>query len=341
MANAPKVDAALKATFGTSFTDKIAITHYRNGAWEPFTIQPYGPIQLEPSAHVLHYASTCFEGLKAHRHDDGSVHIFRLDRHMQRLHDSAGLLCLPQPDPRFVSEGIKNLIRECVDWVPEQPGALYIRPTLFGTLASIGAAASPSSEACLYILLSPVGDYFETGLKPLKILIDDDRMRTAPHFGSAKTGGNYASALGQIQRAKQKYGVQQVLFAPDGDVQETGAANFLLISDHEILTKKLDNSFLHGVTRDSILELGRDLGYKISEREIGVTEVLEWARYGEAALSGTAAVLAGIGSFVYNDEVILCNNGEIGPNTLKLRQALIDIHGGKSPDNHHWLTRAC
>jgi len=339
MAIAKNVTDAVRSSFGSLFVEKMAITHFRDGAWEPFQIQPYAPLPMDPAAHVFHYASTCFEGLKAHRHADDSVHIFRLNKHMKRFERSAKLLCMPVPDPDEVGKAVSKLVRENKEWVPEEPGSLYIRPTLIGTLPNIGAAAHPTTEACLFILLSPVGDYFEGGLKPLKLLIEPDKMRTSPSFGSAKTGGNYAASLGQIMSARETYGTSQVLFAPGGDVQETGAANFLLINDKEILTKKLNDSFLHGVTRDSILQMGKDMGYKVTERDLSIEEVIDWVKDGEAALSGTAAVLAGIGSFVYRGETISCGNGEIGPNTLKLRQALVDIHGGKTADAHGWLTR--
>ena len=339
MTIATSIQDALTHPFGTQFAPQMAIARFCDGAWEPFEVLPYGDIRLPPSAHVFHYASTCFEGLKAHRHGDGNVHIFRLERHMKRFAHSAAMLYLPYPGVETMVEVVRDLIARQRDWVPDQPGALYIRPTLIGTEHSIGAAARPSNEALLFVLLSPVGDYFETGLKPLHILLDDQAMRTSPAFGQAKTGGNYASALGHIMRAREIYQTQQVLFAPGGDVQETGAANFLLLNDREILTKRLDASFLHGVTRDAILQLGRDFGYRVTERDFTTAELLDWIKDGEAALSGTAAVLAGVGSFVYRGETVTVGDGEIGPNTLKLRRALVDIHAGRVEDPHGWLYR--
>ncbi len=327
MAIAKSVTEAVKSPFGTLFVEKMAITHFKDGAWGPFQIQPYAPLQLDPAAHVLHYASTCFEGLKAHKHADGSVHIFRLNKHMRRFEQSAKQLCMPVPDPDTVAEAISRLVRENKEWVPPQPGSLYIRPTLIGTLPNIGAAAHPTTQACLYILLSPVGDYFQGGLTPLKLLIEPDQMRTSPSFGSAKTGGNYAASLGQIMRAREAYGTNQVLFSPGGDVQETGAANFLLINDNEIMTKKLNTTFLHGVTRDSILQMGRDMGYKVTERDFTIEELQAWVKgSGEAALSGTAAILAGIGSFVLREEDIVCGNGEIGCVCLVWRHELSVVY---------------
>lgn len=331
-----EVEAAVKSTFGTVFADKISVARFQNDEWSPFEIQPLKPLELHPATHCLHYSSTCFEGLKIHRWNDGTDHTFRLDQHIRRMQSSAQLLYLPVPEADLLENMIIELVRKCRDWIPDHPGALYVRPTLLGTMPSIGAAAAPSNEAMLYILLSPVGDYFAGGLTPLKLLLDDLHMRTSPDFGIAKTGGNYASALHHIQEAKAQFGTHQVLFAPGGDVQETGAANFLLINDRQILTKKLDSSFLHGITRDSILRLGAEMGYEVIEDDISINQVLEWTKGGEAALSGTAAVLAGVGSIVYHGKEYQFGSGEVGPNTLKLRDALTAIQDGRKPDIFGW-----
>ena len=167
---------------------------------------------------------------------------------------------------------VVDLVARHVDDIPDPPSSLYLRPTLVGTLPNIGAAAAPSTEATLFVLASPVGDYFTGGPRPLKLPVDDTRARSTEQLGSTKTGGNYAAALGPTLDAKAQYGVDQVLFCPNGDVQETGASNFMLVSDDEIITKPLDATFLHGMTRASILTIGADLGYKIRERNFTVTE---------------------------------------------------------------------
>lgn len=330
--------SAPAAAFGTTFTSRMAVAWFRDGAWSDWRIQDTQPLSLHPAAHVLHYASTCFEGLKAYRWEDGSIRVFRLQRHVERMRASARLLCLPVPEPALVTEMTTALVDACRVEVPAAPGALYLRPTLIGTMPNIGAAAGVTTEAMLYVLASPVGDYFQGGARPLRILVDDHHLRAPPDFGMAKTGGNYASALRHIMQARETYGVDQVLFCPGGDVQETGASNFLLLSDDEILTKKLDGSFLHGVTRDSVLQLGARLGYRITERDLNVQELLAWIEHGEAALSGTAAVLAGVGTLVYHDRRLTVGDGELGRNTLRLRDALTEIQAGRAPDPFGWLT---
>src|ERR1700732_457682 len=325
--------------FGTLLTSHMAVATYQGGSWGPSEIKPVAPIELSPAAHVLHYASTCFEGYKAFRRADGTVHVFRMDRHIQRMRQSARQLVLPEPDAAALAEMVRAVINRCRDAVPEAPGALYLRPILFGTTPNIGAAATPADEAQLIVLASPVWDYFAGGMKPLRIFVEDVNSRTATQTGRVKTGGNYAAALGPTLEARRRYSADQVLLCPGGEVQETGAANFLLIRKGHLLTRSLDSTFLHGVTRDSLLTMAREDGYKCEERVFNVSEMLEWARDGEAALSGTAAVLAGVGVLIHRGKEYRLSGGEVGPVTQELRQKLVSIQRGEIADRHGWSTR--
>jgi branched-chain amino acid aminotransferase len=328
-----------RPAFGTLLTSHMAIATFRDGHWSEAELKPVAALELSPAAHVLHYASTCFEGFKAFRHADGSVHTFRMDRHIQRLRQSARQLVLPEPDAAQLASMVRSVITHGRDDVPEAPGALYLRPLLLGTTANIGAASTPSSEALLIVLASPVWDYFAGGMKPLRILIDDENTRSAAQMGMVKTGGNYAAAMGPTLNARAKYQVDQVLFCPGGEVQETGAANFLLIRDGEVMTRGLDSTFLHGVTRESLLTLARDRGFKVSERVFDVGAMLEWVKSGEAALSGTAAVLAGVGTLIYRGTEHRVGGGDVGQMTRELRAELVAIQQGQAPDRHRWLER--
>jgi branched-chain amino acid aminotransferase len=317
----------------------MVVSRFRDGKWTPIDARPVGPIDIHPAAHVLHYASSCFEGFKAYRWADGSINVFRMDRHIERLRQSARALVLPEPDAAQLAQMIRAAVDQNRAHVPEAPGALYLRPLLFGTTPNIGAAATPADEASLIVLASPVWDYFAGGMKPLRIYVEDVNSRTATQTGRVKTGGNYAAALGPTLEARKQYKADQVLFCPGGEVQETGAANFLLIKKGKILTRSLDSTFLHGVTRDSLLAMARDDGYKCEERVFNVAEMLEWARDGEAALSGTAAVLAGVGVLIHRGQEHRLSGGEVGPTTLELRQKLVSIQRGEVADHHGWSTR--
>ncbi len=327
------------AAFGTVFMPEMAISNFDGEKWTDAQLVPSDSLTFHPGAHVLHYASTCFEGLKAFRHADGSIKLFRMDKNIARFAQSSDLLSLPAIDTAATEKMIKDVVNRFADEVPEPPGSMYIRPTHIGTEAAIGKAAAPSMASCQYVLLSPVGNYFSSDAGTLRLLLDETGMRCAPHNGMIKSGGNYASALRPIMQARDEFKADQVLFCPNGDVQETGAANFLLIDNDEIITKALDESFLHGVTRDSILTLARDMGMKVSERELTVTELLERAAKPgcEAALSGTAAVLAPVGTFIHNGKEHIVGDGKEGPRTQALRKAMNDIQWGLAEDKHNWL----
>jgi branched-chain amino acid aminotransferase len=313
----------------------MASAPFEGSEYGPFRLHPVEALSLHPGAHVFHYASACFEGLKAHRGKTGEARIFRLDSHTARLRQSARLMCMPIPETDLVYQMVEEVVRANRGVIPPPPGSLYLRPILIGTEVNIGAAGSPPGSGLLYVLASPVGDYFAGGMRPLRILIEDEGRRSTPGFGMVKAGANYASALRMVVAARQYHGADQVLFAPNGLVEETGASNFLLLDDDLVVTAPLSDSYLHGITRDSTLQLARRLGYRVEERPLPVEEVLAWE--GEAALSGTAAVLSGVGTFIHRGEEISINGGQVGTNTLRLRQALTDIHTGVDDDPFGWV----
>lgn len=325
--------------FGTRFMDKMVVSHFADG-WSDARIVPSDSISLHPGAHVLHYASTCFEGLKAFRQVDGSVAIFRMDKNVARFAQSSQLLYLPDIDQEQTSRMISDIVTEFRDQIPDTPASMYIRPTHIGTEAAIGKAAAPSATSMQYVLLSPVADYFAGGEACLRLLLDEKGVRCGPDHGMVKGGGNYASALKHIMRARAEVKADQVLFCPGGDVQETGAANFILVDGNQIITKALDESFLHGVTRDSLLTLARDNGMDVQERELTVEELIERsAKPGcEAGLTGTAAVLAAVGTLIHGGREYKVGSGEAGPRIRAMREELNAIQWGKSEDNHNWLT---
>ena len=328
------------SSFGSVFLPEMILARYNGSEWSAPEWGPSDRLTLHPGAHVLHYSSTCFEGLKAFRQPDGRVAIFRMDQNIARLAQSSHLLYLPEFEPELLGDMIKTAVARYADEIPLPPESLYIRPTHMGTDPCIGKAAAPSLESLLYVLLSPVGDYFAGGAKALRLLVEQNSARCSLHMGMVKSGGNYASAMHPTMEARKQYNADQVLFAPGGDVQETGAANFLLIDGNEIITKALDTSFLHGVTRSSILTLARDRGMTVSERDLTVAELVERSKNPgcEAALSGTAAVLTSVGTMVVDGEDHVIGSGEPGPVVKSLREELNNIQWGKTEDRHGWLT---
>lgn len=329
---------AVPAVFGSEFYAQMPVLAYENGVWQPVRWQSAHDLTLAPGAHALHYGSECFEGLKAFRQHDGRIVLFRPQANIVRMQQSARLLSLPVPEADAFLAALVALVRRAADEVPEVPASLYLRPTLIGTDPVIGKAGVPSDSALLYILASPVGDYFQSGA-PMKLVVETENMRCAPHMGRVKCGGNYASALPWVLKAKAEHGANQVLFCPGGDVQETGASNFILICDNELITKPLSDAFLHGVTRDSVLTVARGLGYTVSERDFTVDELAKAVTEGaEAILTGTAAVISPVTSLVIGGREIQVASQVRGQ---ALRQAVTDIQYGLSADTHQWLVTVC
>lgn len=328
----------MAGAFGTEFAPFMAVSHSDlHGEFEPVEIQPYGPITLSPAAHVLHYGSECFEGLKAHRGEDGVVRIYRLDAHVDRMVSTAKLMHIPAPPAEVIRQGIVDAVRANLDAIPAQPNSAYIRPMLFGTEANVGAAGYPPASACFMVLVSPVGDYFSAD-KTLRIYVETEMLRTTPIFGRMKAGANYALALPPTLAAMDKYKADQVLFAPNGDIQETGASNFVVFHNNTLITPPLCDAFLHGVTRNSVIQLARDNDLDVQERQLTVDELVELAPTCEASLTGTAAIMAPVGTLIVKGEDITVGNGQPGEITMMLRNQLRDIQKAVAPDPHGWLT---
>lgn len=114
------------AAFGSVFMPKMALATFENNQWSDTNIVPADSISLHPGAHVLHYSSTCFEGLKTFRHENGSVHIFRMDQNIDRFAQSSKLLSLPEIDKEQVSKMILDIVSEFASDVPLPPGSIIM-----------------------------------------------------------------------------------------------------------------------------------------------------------------------------------------------------------------------
>ena len=327
----------MATSFGSAFAKVMAKATFDGEGYAEPVLGPVEPLTLSPAAHVLHYGSACFEGMKAHKGTDGTVRIFRLDSHVARMRRSCAALFLPAPEADMLAGAITEVVRANLGEVPDAPGALYLRPAVIGTEPNVGAAARPSAEGLLFVLASPVGDYFDSSTT-LTLGVETDLPRTTPQFGEVKTGANYAMALGVTRRYAAEHGTDQVLFAPNGEVQETGAANFLMIDGDTIVTRALDSSFLHGITRDSVLTIAKEQGYNVEERTLTVEELRGKLDSAECALSGTAAVLAPVGALVIDGERLTVRDGGPGPRTAALREALTALQRGQAEDPFGWTT---
>ena len=324
------------APFGTVFAPRMGVLRHDDGFGDVEVVDT-AALSLHPATHALHYGSQCFEGLKAHRHRDGGVRLFRADRHVARMRTSLAAVHLPVPDAQLLDRLVTATVAANLDAVPDPPGSLYLRPTSIGTDANIGSAAHPSASSLTYVIASPVGDYFAGGVRPLRLVVQTSRGRTVADLGAVKCGANYLMALDPTLAARDGHGADQVLFAPGGRLEETGASNIALVDGARLVTPRFDGSFLQGVTRDSLLAIGRDLGYDVAEADLDVDDLVAWAAAGEVVLMGTAAVVSPVGELVVDGRAVTVAGGQVGPHALALRERLVGVQRGDVADTHGWL----
>jgi branched-chain amino acid aminotransferase len=331
--------------FGQHFTDHMVdICWSARGGWHRPRVSPYGPIQLEPSAAVLHYAQEVFEGLKAYRHEDGSIWTFRPEANATRMQRSAHRLALPELPVDLFIESIKQLIAVDGDWVPSAPEtSLYLRPFMFAKEAFLGVR--PANKVAYYVIASPAGAYFSGGVSPVSIWLSTAYSRAGKGgTGAAKTGGNYASSL-LPQAEAYEHGCAQVLFldAVEGKyLEELGGMNIVLVYSDGTLVTPASDSILEGVTRDSVLQLARDRGHRVEERPVSIDEWRAGVASGDIAevfACGTAAVITPIAQLRSEEFTIGEADAPAGELTMSLRDELTDIQYGRRPDRHGWLTR--
>jgi branched-chain amino acid aminotransferase len=328
--------------FGKYFTDHmVSITWTSADGWHDARVEPYGPIPLDPATSVLHYAQEIFEGLKAYRHADDSIWMFRPEANAERFQRSAKRMALPElPVDEFVAS-IETLVDIDRDWVPTGgENSLYLRPFMFATEAFLGVR--PSAEVRYMVIASPVGSYFSGGVKPVKIWLSQNYTRAAlGGTGAAKCGGNYAAGLA-AQIEATEHGCDQVAFLDAEQhrwIEELGGMNLYFVrADGKLVTPRLSGSILEGVTRSSIMRLGEEFGLEPEERQISIDEWRDGVASGEIRevfACGTAAVITPVGTLMWDGGEV--GNGTAGEITTQLRQRLVDLQYGRSGDPQGWL----
>lgn len=328
--------------FGKIFTDHMYIMDYSPElGWHDPRIEPYHAIELEPSAMVFHYGQEMFEGLKAYRTEDGRTLLFRPTKNIERANNSNRRLCIPEiPEEDFLN-ALKTLVSVEKDWIPTAPGtSLYIRPFVIATDPFLGVR--PADHYLFMIILSPSGAYYESGLDPVKIWIEDDYVRAVRGgIGEAKTGGNYVASLKAQMKAHDE-GYSQVLWLDGVErkyIEEVGAMNIFFKISGKVVTPMLNGSILPGVTRASCIDLCKSWGMEVEERRVSVEELVEAAKTGaleECWGSGTAAVISPVGALRFEDTVMEISGGGIGPVSQKLYDTVTGLQTGKIPDDLGW-----
>lgn len=335
--------------FGQYFTDHMATAAWSAaGGWHDGVIGAYGPLSLSPATAVFHYAQTIFEGLKAYRHADDSIWLFRPGANAARFADSARRLALPVLAEADFLHSLTELVNLDVDWVPGGgETSLYLRPFMFASEAFLGVR--PSALVTYCVLASPAGSYFARGPLPVRIWVSREFTRAAPGgTGAAKCGGNYAAGLLPQQEA-HAHGCDQVVFLDAVErryIEELGGMNlWFVMADGSVVTPPTGGTILPGITREAISTLLAEAGHTVREEPYSLQDWrsdVATGRLAEVFACGTAAVVTPVGTLVHQlsdgsvEEVTMSGGSTV---TAALRRQLLDIQHGRTPDTHGWLVQ--
>ena len=349
-AKQPAVRDALVAEggFGKHYTDHMVICQWSQGeGWSEPELVPYGPISLDPATAVFHYGQEIFEGMKAYKQPDGSISLFRPEENARRFARSAARLALPEMPVELFMETVETLVAQDAGWVPSRVGeSLYIRPFMIAT--EVGLGVRPSNKATYLLIATPAGAYFDPS-KAVSVWISTEYVRAAQGgTGEAKCGGNYAASL-VAQKAAALEGCDQVVWIDAQErkwIEEMGGMNLYFIKGHgadaTVVTPKLTGTLLPGITRDSILSVAKDLGYKTDEVMISIDDWRNGVESGEISeifACGTAAVVSPVGQAKSKMGTWITGDGQPGPITMQIRNHLLGIQHGTIEDAHGWRSK--
>ena len=341
-----RAEAIADPKFGTVFTDHMVVVDYDadKGGWHQAEVGPRQTIALDPAASVLHYAQEIFEGMKAYRHPDASLALFRPEENARRFNVSARRMAMPDLPPELFLESLRQLLAVDGHWVPSvEGGSLYLRPFMFASEAFLGVR--PARQYKFIVIASPAGAYFKSGHSAVKIWVSRDYVRAAPGgTGAAKTGGNYAASLVPQAEGIAK-GCDQVVFLDAVErkwIEELGGMNlFFVFEDGSVVTPPL-GTILPGITRDSLMTLLRDEGLTVREEPYSIDQWRADAHSGrlvETMACGTAAVVTPVGTVLDPEGEFTIGGGGTGQLTQKMREILTGIQMGRRPDPHGWVEK--
>ena len=324
--------------FNAHKTKSMYIAKYdSNGKCLDNGLVPYGDIKLSPAATVLNYGQGVFEGTKAYETSKNHVVFFRLDENAKRFNNSCSRLCMPEiPNEMFVN-AVKETVLDNLEYIPKkEQGSLYIRPLAFGSGADLGV--KPSSNYTFLVYVTPVGSYFQSGLKNLNVFVTDKYHRVATKsIGFAKAIGNYSGTLLPFKEITEA-GYDEIVFlnaSNENIIDEARSANIFVLKDKILKTPLIDGSILPGITRDSVLKIGKKLfDLKVKEEDVTLEDLVN---ADEVFFTGTAVIVAPVGSISFNNKKINYKKPYSDSMTKKIRETLIDIQNENIEDPFGWI----
>ena len=336
--------------FGRHYTDHMVVCEWsEKDGWSEPELKPYGPISLDPATAVFHYGQEIFEGMKAYRQPDGGIALFRPEANAKRFAKSAARLALPEMPEALFLETVETLVTTDAGWVPNKVGeSLYIRPFMFAS--EVGLGVRPSNKATYMLIATPAGAYFDPS-KAVSVWISTEYVRAAiGGTGEAKCGGNYAASL-VAQKAAAAQGCDQVVWIDAKErkwVEEMGGMNLYFVkgkgADATVITPMLTGTLLPGITRDSILSVAKDLGYKTEEVMLSIDDWRDGVASGEITeifACGTAAVVSPVGQAKSAMGTWITGDGQPGVITMQIRNHLLGIQHCTIADTHNWIKQVC
>ena len=329
--------------FGITATNAIIVSRYSNGQWSEAVEDTSFSLGDHPLMCALHYAVSCFEGLKAFRQKSGKVVMFRPDENAARLRRSAEYLGIPAPSVEMFIDMCERCVRANIDYLPPYGGtaSMYLRPILYGSEPRLGL--SPAQEVTFAVMCCPVSTYNGLALQPGSAVIPLDFDRAAPHgSGSYKVSGNYACTFHPYNLTHAQ-GYAEMLFLNSSSheyIDEFGSSNFFAIKGNSYVTP-LSDSVLPSITNKSLRTIAEDLGLKVEMRRIPVEELSE---FDEVGACGTAVVITAIASIDIKEKLAQSPikasysyyKDCAGPISTKLYNTLTGIQKGEIEDKHNW-----
>lgn len=326
--------------FGSTISPIMMNCEYKDGKWGELEMIPYGPLTLSPTSKVFHYAQEIFEGLKAYRVMGKGPFLFRHIENAKRFNHSAARMAIPELPTEIFMEAVETITAYSADFIPSDSGSsLYVRPFIIATEENLGI--KPSAKFSFMVVASPSASYFSSGT--LKLLIERDACRAFPGgTGAAKTGGNYASSLLTSVKAGE-LGYMNTLWLDAENrkyIEEMSGMNFFAVVNDVLITPKLTDTILAGITRDSIITMSKKLNIPFKEETINIDSLIEAIKLGEcteAFACGTAAIITPIQLLGEADGTTYELKYSTGPISKSLKENLLAIQEGRMEGPEGWV----